>query len=112
VVSKRKLARNWFRGNCTEGFRLRLPGFQRSRFEGPSELLVSGWLEAGRLFEDIQESYRAIDSVTLRIAYSFYEARTFQSFDGALRGRKRDRQFVRHALCSDEGICRQKFDYT
>ena len=41
------------------------------------ELLVVCWLEAGRLFEDIQESSRAIDSVTLRIAYPFYDTRTF-----------------------------------
>src|SRR5260370_946275 len=55
------------------------------------ELPVGNRLEAGRFFEDIQESSRAIDSVTLRIAYPFYDIRTFQSFDGALRGRKRDR---------------------
>jgi hypothetical protein len=77
-----------------------------------SELLVVGWLEAGRLFEDIQESSRAIDSVALRITYPFDDTRTFQSFDGALRGRKRDRQFVRHSSCSDERICPQEFDYT
>jgi hypothetical protein len=57
----------------------------------PSELPVGSRLEAGRLFEDIQERGRAVDSVALRIAYSFYDPRTFQSFDGALRGRKRDR---------------------
>ena len=54
------------------------------------ELLV-GRLEAGRLLEDFQERGRAIDSVSLRIAYSFHDPRTFQSFDSALRGRKRDR---------------------
>ena len=44
-----------------------------------SELFVGSWLEAGWLFEDVQESCRAIDSVTLRIAYPFYDIRTFQS---------------------------------
>jgi len=41
------------------------------------ELSVGSWLEAGRLFEDIQESSRAIDSVALRVAYPFYDTRTF-----------------------------------
>ena len=77
-----------------------------------SELFVFGWLEVGRLFEDIQKSSCAIHSITLRIANPFYDTRTFQSFDGALRGRKRDRQFFRHASCSDERICPQEFDYT
>jgi hypothetical protein len=40
-----------------------------------------------RLFEDIQERSRAIDSVALRIAHAFYDLRAFESFDGALRGR-------------------------
>jgi hypothetical protein len=43
-------------------------------------------LEAGRLFEDIQESSRAIDSVTLRIAYPFHDIRTFQSVEPAIAG--------------------------
>jgi hypothetical protein len=60
----RKLARNGLRGNCFPG--LRAP-----------ELLVATWLEAGRLFEDIQESSRAIDSIALRVAYPFYDVRTF-----------------------------------
>ena len=38
---------------------------------------VVGWLEAGWLFEDIQKSSCAIDSVTLRIAYPLYDTRTF-----------------------------------
>ena len=77
-----------------------------------SELLLGALFQVGWLFKDIQESCRAIDSVTLRIAYPFHDTRTFQSFDGALRGRKRDRQFVGHAFYSDEGICPQAFDYT
>lgn len=32
------------------------------------ELLVLGWLEAGRLFEDAQQISRAIDSIAFRIA--------------------------------------------
>lgn len=59
--------------------------------QSPYELPVGSRLEAGRLFEDIQERGRAVDSVALRIAYSFHDPRTFQLFDGALRGRKRDR---------------------
>ncbi len=54
-------------------------------------LFVVGWLEAGWLFEDIQERGGAVDSVPLSLAYSFYDTRAFQPFDGALRGRKRDR---------------------
>jgi hypothetical protein len=64
------------------------------------------------LVQDFQESGRAIDSVALRIANASYDPRTFQSFDGALRGRKRDRQFVSDAFCSDERICTQEFDHT
>src|SRR5580692_9280507 len=75
-------------------------------------LLVVGWLKASRLFEDIQERSRAIDSVALRIAHPFYDLRAFESFDGALRGRKRDFQFVRRAIYRDEGICPQEFDHT
>jgi len=78
--------------------------------ETPSALPVSRWLEAGRLFEDIQGCGRAIDAVALRIAYPFYDTRTFQSFDGALRGRKRDPQFVRCAFYRDEGIYSQNSD--
>ena len=74
-------------------------------------LLAAGF-KTGRFFEDIKERRRAIDSVTLRIAYPFHDTRTFQSFDGALRGRKRNRQFVRHAFCSDERVCPQESDYT
>ena len=51
-------------------------------------------------------------AVALGIANPLYDTRTFQSFDGALRGRKRNRQFVRHAFCSDEWICPQEFDHT
>jgi hypothetical protein len=40
------------------------------------------------------------------------QARGFLSAVCALRGCKRDRQFVRRAFCSDEGICPQKFDYS
>jgi hypothetical protein len=76
------------------------------------ELFVSGRLETARLFEDIQECGRAVDSVALRVAYLFYDPCAFQSFDGALRGRKCDRQFVRRARYSDEGICPQEFDDT
>jgi hypothetical protein len=39
--------------------------------ETPSELPVGSWLEAGRLFEDIQESSCAIHAIALRIAYLF-----------------------------------------
>ena len=42
-----------------------------------SELFVDGRLEAGRLFEDIQERSRAIHSIAFRIAYPFYDTRTF-----------------------------------
>ena len=55
---------------------------------GHHALFVVSWLEVGRLFEDIQKRSRAIDSVALRIAHPFYDTRTFQSFDGALHGRK------------------------
>lgn len=76
------------------------------------ELLVVGWLEPGRLFENIQESCRAVDSVALGIAYPLYDPRAFQSFNGTLRSRKRDRQPVRHSFCSDERICPQELNYT
>jgi hypothetical protein len=75
-------------------------------------LFVVGWLKASRLFEDIQERSRAIDSVAFRIAHPFYDLRPFESFDGALRGRKCDFQFVRRAFYCDKGICPQEFDYT
>jgi hypothetical protein len=77
-----------------------------------SGLFVVGWLETGWLFEDIQERSRAIDSVALRISYPFYDLPPFESFDGALRGRKRDFQFVGRTFYRDEGICPQKFDHT
>src|SRR5580765_1145337 len=77
-----------------------------------SGLFVVGWLETGWLFEDIQERSRAIESVALRISHPFYDLRPFESFDGALRGRKRDFQFVGRTFYRDEGICPQKFDHT
>jgi hypothetical protein len=42
-----------------------------------SELFVDGRLEAGRLFEDIQERSQAIHSIAFRIAYPFYDTRPF-----------------------------------
>ena len=86
--------------------------FQCSWVREHTELLVGSWFEAGRLFEDMQELGRAIDSVALRIAHPFYDLRAFESFDGALRGRKCDFQFVRRAIYREEGICPQEFDYT
>ena len=63
-----------------------------------SDLLVDIRLDAGRLFEDIEESSRTIDSVALRIANPFYDTRPFESFDGAQGGGKRNRQFLRHSF--------------
>src|SRR5450631_1589671 len=79
---------------------------------GSSELLLGALFQVSWLFEDILESSRAIGSVALRIAYQFYYIRAFQSFDGALRGRKRNRQFVRHAFCNDDRICPHESDRT
>ena len=88
-------------------------GFTAAKRSGLTALRIIfvGWPEAGRLFEYIQKSSRAIDSVALRIAHPFYDPCAFQSFDGALRGRKRDRQLVCRAFCRDEGICPQELDY-
>ena len=69
--------------------------------------MLTSRLDAGRLFEDIEESSRTIDSVALRIANPFYDTRPFESFDGAQGGGKRDRQFLRHSFCGDERICPQ-----
>ena len=38
---------------------------------------VGSWLQAGRLFEDIQERSRAIHSIALRITNPFYDTREF-----------------------------------
>ena len=51
-----------------------------------SELLLGALFQVGWLFKDIQESCRAIDSVTLRIAYPFHDIRTFQSVEPAIAG--------------------------
>jgi hypothetical protein len=59
-----------------------LNAFQSQAVSFRSELHIGRWLKAGRFFEDIQERSRAVDSVALRIAYSFHDTRTFQSFDG------------------------------
>lgn len=56
--------------------------FQSQAVSFCPELHIGRWLNAGRFFEDIQESSRAIDSVALRIAYTLHDTRTFQSFDG------------------------------
>ena len=71
-------------GNCSDGFRSCLTRFQRVWEH--RKLSIGSWLEAGRLFEDIRESSRAIDSVTLRIAYPFHDIRTFQSVEPAIAG--------------------------
>jgi hypothetical protein len=46
---------------------------------------------------------RLLASPTL--AHPFHDTRTFQSFDGAMRGRKRDRQFGCHAFCTSNCEC-------
>jgi hypothetical protein len=50
--------------------------FPRSWFGDEAALFLVCWLEASRLFEDIQKRSRAIDSVALRIAHPFYDTRT------------------------------------
>ena len=108
--ANRKLSRNGLPGTCS-AVPLAPASLPALLVRMRSELVGVGWLEVGRLFEDIQKRSRAKDSVVLRIAHPFHNARTFESLDGALRGRKRDRQFVRHAFCSDERIWPQEFDY-
>jgi len=109
VFYRRSSGRRIIVSDC---FRSSPTSFQRTWLESAETYLLSAGLRRAGSSRIIQESCRAIDAVTLRIAYPFYDIRTFQSFDGALRGRKRDRQFVRHAFCSDERICPQEFDHT
>ena len=72
VVGYSKVGRNGILGKCSDDSVCpSAPWFESA------ELLVIGRLEAGRLFEDIQDRSRTIDSVTLRIAYLFYDTRAF-----------------------------------
>jgi hypothetical protein len=67
------LAVNGIRGNRPpDGFRLRVTRFQRSWFRGHAALFVAGWLEAGRLFENIQSAVAQYTRIALRIAYPIH----------------------------------------
>ena len=63
----RSCCREFLRGNCADGSNSRLTRFQRCWFEHSGYPLAAGRRQE-RLFEDIQERSRAIDSVALCIA--------------------------------------------